>query len=109
MSKTSDIQETRRELEWNDLAVILAIGRAGSLSGAARSLGKTVSGHRPGSSRRKGHPAISTSPFRFRRFRSGSLALASLDHTGRTSVRTLAATLTTTAYMSAGVSRRLLF
>ena len=43
MSKTSDIQETRRELEWNDLAVILAIGRAGSLSGAARSLGKTHS------------------------------------------------------------------
>ena len=30
-------------LEWNDLSVILAICRAGSLSGAARSLGKTHS------------------------------------------------------------------
>lgn len=30
-------------LEWNDLALILAIGRAGSLSGAARSLGQTHS------------------------------------------------------------------
>jgi DNA-binding transcriptional LysR family regulator len=43
MSKTSDWQQTRRELEWSDLAVILAIGRAGSLSGAARALGKTHS------------------------------------------------------------------
>ena len=43
MSKTSDMLETRRELEWNDLAVILAIARAGSLSGAARTLGKTHS------------------------------------------------------------------
>lgn len=30
-------------LEWNDLAVILAIGRAGSLAGAARTLGQTHS------------------------------------------------------------------
>ena len=43
MPRTSDMQETRRELEWSDLATILAIGRAGSLSGAARSLGKTHS------------------------------------------------------------------
>lgn len=33
----------RQDLEWNDLAIILAIGRAGSLSGAARALGKTHS------------------------------------------------------------------
>ena len=33
----------RRDLEWNDLNIILAIGRAGSLSGAARALGKTHS------------------------------------------------------------------
>lgn len=37
------MQETRRELEWGDLAIILAIGRTGSLSGAARTLGKTHS------------------------------------------------------------------
>jgi DNA-binding transcriptional LysR family regulator len=43
MPRTVDMQETRRELEWNDLAVILAIGRAGSLSGAARTLGKAHS------------------------------------------------------------------
>ncbi|MHA3976206.1 LysR family transcriptional regulator [Halovulum sp. GXIMD14794] len=41
--QTTDMQETRRELEWGDLAIILAIGRAGSLSGAARTLGKTHS------------------------------------------------------------------
>jgi hypothetical protein len=35
---------------------------------------------------------------RFRRFCGGSLALAFLDLAGRTSVRTLAATLTTTAF-----------
>ena len=33
----------QRGLEWGDLAIILAIGRAGSLSGAARALGKTHS------------------------------------------------------------------
>jgi DNA-binding transcriptional LysR family regulator len=43
MSKTTDLSPVTRELEWNDLAVILAICRAGSLSGAARSLGKTHS------------------------------------------------------------------
>lgn len=43
MPRTGDMQETRRELEWSDLAIILAIGRAGSLSGAARTLGKTHS------------------------------------------------------------------
>lgn len=43
MPKTTNMQETRRDLEWNDLAIILAIGRAGSLSGAARALGKTHS------------------------------------------------------------------
>lgn len=43
MAKTSNMQETRRELEWNDLSLILAIGRAGSLAGAARALGKTHS------------------------------------------------------------------
>ncbi|MGR3320413.1 MAG: LysR family transcriptional regulator [Pseudooceanicola sp.] len=43
MARTDNMQETRRELEWNDLAIILAIGRAGSLSGAARTLGKTHS------------------------------------------------------------------
>lgn len=32
-----------REMEWGDLSIILAIGRTGSLSGAARSLGKTHS------------------------------------------------------------------
>lgn len=37
------IDATPKDLEWNDLAIILAIGRAGSLSGAARSLGKTHS------------------------------------------------------------------
>jgi DNA-binding transcriptional LysR family regulator len=31
------------ELEWNDLTVILAVGRSGSLSGAARSLGQNHS------------------------------------------------------------------
>lgn len=43
MPMTSAMQETRRDLEWNDLAIILAIGRSGSLSGAARTLGKTHS------------------------------------------------------------------
>lgn len=43
MSKTSDLSPVARELEWNDLAVILAICRSGSLSGAARALGKTHS------------------------------------------------------------------
>jgi DNA-binding transcriptional LysR family regulator len=43
MPKTSDMQTTRREIEWNDLAIILAICRAQSLSGAARLLGKTHS------------------------------------------------------------------
>lgn len=43
MPRTVDMQQTRRALEWSDLAVILAIGRAGSLSGAARALGKTHS------------------------------------------------------------------
>ena len=33
----------RRDYEWNDLNIILTIGRAGSLSGAARALGKTHS------------------------------------------------------------------
>lgn len=37
------IDSARRDLEWNDLAIILAIGRAGSLSGAARAVGKTHS------------------------------------------------------------------
>lgn len=37
------IDAPRQDLEWNDLAIILAIGRAGSLSGAARALGKTHS------------------------------------------------------------------
>ena len=43
MPKTDNLQETRRELEWNDLAIILAIAREGSLAGAARVLGKTHS------------------------------------------------------------------
>jgi DNA-binding transcriptional LysR family regulator len=43
VSKRSNALQTRRELEWSELAVILAIGRAGSLSGAARALGKTHS------------------------------------------------------------------
>jgi len=43
MAKTTELPQTRRELEWNDLSIILAIGRAGSLSGAARLLGKTHS------------------------------------------------------------------
>ncbi|RYH09615.1 LysR family transcriptional regulator [Tropicimonas sp. IMCC6043] len=43
MPRTTELQTTHRVLEWNDLAVILAIGRSGSLSGAARSLGKTHS------------------------------------------------------------------
>jgi DNA-binding transcriptional LysR family regulator len=43
MPRTVDMQETRRELEWSDLAIILAIGRSGSLSAAARTLGKTHS------------------------------------------------------------------
>jgi DNA-binding transcriptional LysR family regulator len=43
MPKTTEMQKTRRDLEWGDLAIILAIGRAGSLSGAARLLGKTHS------------------------------------------------------------------
>ena len=33
----------QRDLEWSDLSIILAIGRARSLSGAARALGKTHS------------------------------------------------------------------
>ena len=37
------MQETRRHLDWSDLAIILAICRAQSLSGAARLLGKTHS------------------------------------------------------------------
>lgn len=43
MPRTDNMQETRRNLEWGDLAIILAIGRAGSLSGAARALRKTHS------------------------------------------------------------------
>ena len=39
----SPTEAARRDLEWSDLAIILAIGRAGSLSGAARALGKTHS------------------------------------------------------------------
>ena len=39
----SPTEAARRDLEWSDLAIILAIGRAGSLSGAARALGKTYS------------------------------------------------------------------
>jgi len=41
--QTKNLEETRRGLEWNDLSIILAIAREGSLSGAARSLGKTHS------------------------------------------------------------------
>ena len=36
-------EETTRDLEWNDLRLILAIARSGSLSGAARELGQTHS------------------------------------------------------------------
>ncbi|MCW3782319.1 LysR family transcriptional regulator [Defluviimonas salinarum] len=43
MPKTTDLQATQRALEWSDLAIILAICRAQSLSGAARLLGKTHS------------------------------------------------------------------
>mgnify|MGYP000421625597 CR=1 FL=1 len=44
MRTTQDLPDTEAGgLEWNDLAVILAIGRAGSLSGAARRLGQTHS------------------------------------------------------------------
>src|SRR5262245_18162804 len=43
----------------------------------------------------------------FRRFCSGSLALASLDHACRDQSPDVSAMLTTVAYMSAGVSRRL--
>jgi len=43
VTRTTDTPETRRALEWSDLAIILAICRAGSLSGAARSLGRTHS------------------------------------------------------------------
>ena len=43
MPQTTKWEETRRGLEWGDLAIILAIGRAGSLAGAARALGKTHS------------------------------------------------------------------
>lgn len=42
MAKT-ELRGAERGLEWNDLAIILAIGRAGSLSGAARLMGKTHS------------------------------------------------------------------
>lgn len=38
-----EMTSAKRDLEWSDLAVILAIGRAGSLSGAARVLGNTHS------------------------------------------------------------------
>lgn len=41
--QTKKLEETRRGLEWNDLSIILAIAREGSLSGAARALGKTHS------------------------------------------------------------------
>lgn len=37
------MQDSRYDLEWNDLALILAIGRTGGLSGAARQLGKAHS------------------------------------------------------------------
>lgn len=43
MSRTSALSAATRALEWSDLAVILAICRSRSLSGAARSLGKTHS------------------------------------------------------------------
>lgn len=43
MPKTDNLRETRHDLEWGDLSLILAIGRAGSLAGAARALGKTHS------------------------------------------------------------------
>jgi len=43
MTKTSELPETTRVLEWNDLMLILAICRSQSLSGAARTLGKTHS------------------------------------------------------------------
>lgn len=43
MATGTEPPEARRELDWSDLAIILAIGRAGSLSGAARLLGKTHS------------------------------------------------------------------
>lgn len=43
MTKTSELTATTRALEWSDLAVILAICRSQSLSGAARALGKTHS------------------------------------------------------------------
>ncbi|MCV2879344.1 LysR family transcriptional regulator [Sedimentimonas flavescens] len=43
MPQTDDAALSRRDLDWSDLAIILAIGRAGSLSGAARALGKTHS------------------------------------------------------------------
>ncbi len=37
------VETTARELEWSDLAVILAVCRAGTLSGAARTLGQNHS------------------------------------------------------------------
>jgi len=43
MPKSAELRPASRELAWNDLAVVLAISRAGSLSGAARSLGRTHS------------------------------------------------------------------
>lgn len=43
MPKTDNLRETRRDLGWDDLAIILAIARAGSLTGAARVLGWTHS------------------------------------------------------------------
>src|SRR5438093_13722497 len=75
--------------------------RAAYTPDAARS----VSGHPPGSSRRKGHPAISTSPDSFRRFCSGSLALASLDHASPNCCPGLTATLTTTALDRSSLQR----
>lgn len=43
MPESPEAPEPRRQMEWSDLAILLAIGRAGSLSGAARSLGRTHS------------------------------------------------------------------
>ncbi len=43
MTAPKTLPKTTRALEWNDLSIILAIGRAGSLSGAARAIGKTHS------------------------------------------------------------------
>ena len=59
---------------------------------------RSVSGHPPSSSRRKGHPAILTSSYSFRRFISGSLAFASLDRACRSHSPDVSVTLTTTAF-----------